>query len=379
MIFDYETLRIIWWALLGALLVGFAVTDGFDLGVAMLLLFLGKNDAERRVIINSVGPTWESNQVWFITAGGALFAAWPMAYAVSFSCMYFALFATLVALMLRPLGFDFRGKLPDPRWREYWDRALFAGGLVPALIMGVGFGNLLTGIPFQLDNDMRIVFLGSFIGLLNPFALLAGILSVAMFVMHGAVYLQLRSDADIYQRCKTVVTYSTLLVLALFAVAGFCITQMNGYHIVSEIFPNAPSDPLGKFVKRETGLWLDNFNHIPALWAVPISVAVTGLMTALLSKLNRPGLAFISSSLAVAGIIITAGSAMFPFLIPSSMSVNSSLTVWDASSSHSTLHVMFWVTLVFLPLILVYTSWMFRVLRGKVTVSYIHDNDHTLY
>lgn len=379
MIFDYETLRLIWWALLGTLLVGFAVTDGFDLGVAMLLPFLGKNDAERRVIINSVGPTWESNQVWLITAGGALFAAWPMAYAVSFSSMYFAMFATLAALTLRPLGFDYRSKLSDTKWREYWDRALFAGGLVPALIVGVGFGNLLTGIPFQLDNDLRIVYHGSFIGLLSPFALLAGVLSVAMFVMHGAVYLQFRSDADIYRRCKSVVTYSTLLVLALFALAGFFVAQMKGYHITSEIFPNTPSNPLGKLVKREAGLWLDNFNHIPALWGIPGSVAVTVLMTLLLSKLNRPGLAFITSSLAVAGIIITAGSALFPFLIPSSISVNSSLTVWDASSSQSTLNVMFWVTLIFLPLILLYTSWMFRVLRGKVTVRYIQDNDHTLY
>ncbi len=379
MIFDYETLRIIWWAFLGALLIGFAVTDGFDLGVAMLLPYLGKNDDERRVIINSVGPTWEGNQVWFVTAGGALFAAWPMAYAVSFSGMYFALFATLVALFLRPLGFDYRSKLPDTKWRENWDKALFVGGLVPALIMGVGFGNLLKGIPFHLDSDMRIFYLGSLIGLLNPFALLAGAISVAMFLMHGAVYLQLRTEAEIYQRTKPVILISALLVLILFGLGGLWITHLEGYHITSEIFPNAPSNPLAKFVKRAEGLWMDNYGHVPALWSIPITAFVTGLLTVALSRFDRPGLAFICSSLTVAAIILTAGVSMFPFLIPSNMSLNSSLTVWDSSSSHATLNLMFWVTVIFLPLIVIYTSWVFRVLRGKITVEYIRNNDHKLY
>ncbi|WP_152555636.1 cytochrome d ubiquinol oxidase subunit II [Methylomarinum vadi] len=379
MIFDYETLRIIWWAFLGALLIGFAITDGFDLGVAMLLPSLGKSDEERRVIINSVGPTWEGNQVWLVTAGGALFAAWPMAYAVSFSSLYLALFATLVALFLRPLGFDYRSKLPDQKWRENWDKALFVGGLVPALIMGVGIGNLLKGIPFHLDADMRIFYLGSFIGLLNPFALLAGAISVAMYLMHGAVYLQLRTEAEIYLRCKPVVLVSGLVLLVLFALAGLWVTHLEGYHITSEIFPNAPSNPLAKFVKRGEGLWLDNYNHVPALWSVPALAFVSGLLTIALSRFDRPGLAFITSSLTVTSIILTAGVSMFPFLIPSNMSLNSSLTIWDSSSSQATLNTMFWVTVVFLPLILLYTSWVFRVLRGKITVEYIRDNDHKLY
>ncbi|WP_305909496.1 cytochrome d ubiquinol oxidase subunit II [Methylomarinum sp. Ch1-1] len=379
MIFDYETLRIIWWAFLGALLIGFAVTDGFDLGVAMLLPYLGKSDDERRVIINSVGPTWEGNQVWFITAGGALFAAWPMAYAVSFSGMYFALFATLVALFLRPLGFDYRGKLPDQNWRNNWDKALFVGGLVPALIMGVGFGNLLKGIPFHLDSDMRIFYLGTFRGLLNPFALLAGVLSVSMFLMHGAVYLQLRTDAEIYQRAKSVVLKSSLLVIVLFALGGLWITHLEGYHITSEIFPNAPSNPLNKFVKRAEGLWLDNYNHVPALWGVPAAAFVGALATIALSRFDRPGWGLLTSSLTLTAIILTAGVSMFPFLIPSNMSLNSSLTVWDSSSSQATLNLMFWVTVIFLPLIVIYTSWVFRVLRGKITVDFIRDNDHKLY
>jgi len=379
MIFDYETLRLIWWAFLGALLIGFAIMDGFDLGVGMLLPFLGKTDLERRVIINSIGPTWEGNQVWFVTAGGALFAAWPMVYAVSFSGMYFALLATLCAMFLRPLGFDYRSKLSSQKWRNNWDKALFVGSFVPALVMGVGFGNLLLGLPFNFDNDLRMVYYGSFWDLLSPFALLAGLISVSMYVMHGAIYLQLRTDAEIYQRCKKVALYAGLITIALFLLAGLWISHLPGYHILTEIVPDGPSNPLLKMVKKAEGLWLDNYNHYPSLWAVPAGACIMGLVTVFLSLINRPGLAFISSALTLTGIILTAGASMFPFLIPSSIAVNSSLTVWDASSSASTLHLMFWVTVIFLPLIIVYTSWIFKILRGKITVDYVHDNDHKLY
>ena len=297
MIFDYETMRLIWWALLGALLIGFAITGGFDLGVAILLPFLGKNDTERRVIINSVGATWEGNQVWFVTAGGALFAAWPMAYAVAFSGFYFALLLTLFALFLRPIGFDYRSKLPSQKWRNYWDIALFVGGFVPALIFGVAFGNLLQGVPFHFDNDMRIFYTGSFWALLNPFALAAGLLSLAMLIMHGAVFLQLKTEGDINQRCKKVVTVSAILTLVIFALAGIWVANIDGYHISSEVLPNAPSNPLAKMVSKEPGLWLDNYARYPVLWAVPGLAFIAGAVTLMLSKIERPGLAFITSSI----------------------------------------------------------------------------------
>ncbi len=379
MIFDYETLRLIWWAFLGALLIGFAIMDGFDLGVGMLLPFLGKTDVERRVIINSIGPTWEGNQVWLVTAGGAMFAAWPMVYAVSFSGMYFAFLATLCAMFLRPLGFDYRSKLNSQKWRNNWDKALFVGSFVPALVMGVGFGNLLLGLPFNFDNDLRMVYYGSFWDLLSPFALLAGLISVSMYILHGAIYLQLRTDAEIYQRCKKVALYAGLITIVLFLLAGLWISHLPGYHILTEIVPDGPSNPLLKMVKKAEGLWLDNYSHYPELWAVPVGACIMGLVTVFLSLINRPGLAFISSAFTLAGIILTAGASMFPFLIPSSIAVNSSLTVWDASSSASTLHLMFWVTVIFLPLIIVYTSWIFKTLRGKITVDYIQNNDHKLY
>ena len=379
MILDYETMRLIWWALLGTLLIGFAVTGGFDLGVATLLPFLGKNDTERRVIINSVGATWEGNQVWFVTAGGALFAAWPMAYSVAFSGLYFALLLTLFALFLRPLGFDYRSKLPSKKWRSNWDIALCIGGLVPALIFGVAFGNLLEGVPFHFDTDMRSFYTGSFWALLNPFAITAGVVSLSMILMHGGVYLQIKTEGDINQRCKTVVTVFSLLTLVVFALAGIWIANIDGYQISSTISPNAYSDPLAKTVIKAPGLWLANYSHYPILWLIPMSAFVMGTLTLLLSKLDKPGLAFISSSLTLAAIFVTAGVSMFPFLIPSSSALNSSLTVWDASSSLATLKIMLWVTLIFLPIVLTYTTWAFRVLRGKITLDHIHKNDHTAY
>lgn len=379
MTLDYETLRLIWWLFLGVLLIGFAITDGFDLGICVLLPILGKNDAERRVIINSIGWTWEGNQVWLITAGGALFAAWPLAYAVSFSGLYLALLLTLFALFLRPIGFDYRSKMPNPTWRNSWDWSLFVGGLVPALIFGVAFGNLLQGLPYYFDEDLRIFYIGSFWALLNPFALLAGVVSLAMLIMHGAVYLQMRTVDAVQQRCKPAVLISGVTALVCFALAGIWVAQIDGYQLTSVIDPNAVSNPLAKTVTKAPGLWLDNFRHYPLLWLIPAAAFIGGIGAIALSKIGRPGLAFISSSLMLTAIILTAGVAMFPFLLPSSAALASSLTVWDASSSFSTLRIMFWVTLFFLPIVLLYTSWVYRVLRGKITVDYINENDHSVF
>lgn len=192
---DYATLKLIWWLLVGVLLIGFAVTDGFDMGATALLPFLGKTDDERRIIVNTVGATWEGNQVWLITAGGAMFAAWPLVYAASFSGFYFAMLLVLFALFFRPVGFDYRSKRPDPRWRAGWDWGLFVGGFVPALVFGVAFGNLLQGVPFQFDSDLRVTYYGGFWALLNPFALLCGLVSLTMLVAHGAAFIKMKTMA----------------------------------------------------------------------------------------------------------------------------------------------------------------------------------------
>lgn len=377
--FDYETLRCIWWLFLGVLLIGFAITGGFDLGAAILLPFLGKNDTERRVIINTVGATWEGNQVWLVTAGGALFAAFPMAYAVSFSGFYLALLLTLFALIIRPVGFDYRSKLPSEKWRGNWDIALFVGGFVPSLIFGVAFGNLLQGVPFHFDNDMRVFYDGSFWALLNPFAILAGLLSVAMIIMHGAVFLQLKTEGDIQQRSEKVVMIAAIATLVIFALAGIWVANIDGYAITSTVLHDAPSNPLKKVVEKTAGLWMANYKQFPLLILVPSLGFATGTLTILLSKKQYLKSAFVTSALTLASVILTAGVSMFPFLMPASVSINHSLTIWDASSSHTTLAIMFWVTLVFLPIVLIYTSWVFRVLSGKITLAHIQNNDHTAY
>jgi len=380
MIFDYETLKMIWWLFVGVLLIGFAITDGFDLGVGVLLPFLGKSDDERRVIINSVGATWEGNQTWFITAGGALFAAWPLVYAAAFSGMYFALILTLFALFFRPVGFDYRSKVTDARWRSAWDWGLFAGGFVPALIFGVAFGNLLQGVPFSFDQDMRITYSGSFWALLNPFAILAGVVSVSMLVMHGAVYLQIRTVGVIEKRAIQAVRIAALVLIVAFATAGFwVISGIPGYKIISIASTNLALTPFDKQVEMTAGAWMTNFNAHPLLWLAPALGFTGALLTLVMSAVKQAVVAFATSSIALAGVILTAGIAMFPFIMPSSSDPRSSLTIWDAVSSHSTLQIMFWMVVIFLPIIVAYTSWVYRVLRGKITVEGIRANDHNVY
>lgn len=377
---DYETLRVIWWLLLGVLLIGFAIMDGFDLGVAALLPFVGRTDTERRVLINTIGPVWEGNQVWFILGGGAIFAAWPPLYAVSFSGFYLAMFVVLAALILRPVGFKFRGKLPSPAWRSAWDWALFIGGVVPALIFGVAVGNVLQGVPFHFDNDLRMAYGGSFFGLLNPFALLCGLVSVAMLVMHGGVFVALKTEGPVADRGAQAAASAALVMVALFLAAGAWVALgIDGYTIAAGAAHDGPSNPLGKVVIAEPGAWLANYHAVPLAMAVPALGVLGAIATVILLVKARPGLAFVTSALSVAGVVGTVGVSMFPFLLPSSSDPGSSLTVWDASSSHLTLFIMLGATVIFMPIVLAYTAWVFRVLRGKVTAGYVEDNPGATY
>jgi cytochrome bd ubiquinol oxidase subunit II len=380
MILDYETLKVIWWLFVGVLLIGFAVTDGFDMGIGALLPFVGRNDEERRVIINSIGPTWEGNQVWFITAGGATFAAWPLVYATAFSGFYTALILTLFALFFRPVGFDFRSKVEDPRWRSAWDWGLFIGGAVPALVFGVAFGNLLLGVPFHFDPTMQVYYTGSFIALLNPFGLLAGLLSVAMLTMHGAAFLSLKSEGVIQARARTALRIFAIVTIALFAIGGIWVaTGIDGYRIVSMPPVDTAFMPLAKVVERSPGAWLANYTAHPWMVLAP-ALGLGGAAAAiLLSAGGRAGTAFVASALSVAGIILTAGFSMFPFVMASSSNPASSLTAWDAVSSHRTLQIMFWVVVLFLPIVIAYTAWVYRVMRGKVTVQQVRGNPRGLY
>ncbi len=372
---SYEFLRVVWWLLLGVLLVGFAVTDGFDLGTGILLPFTGRNDLERRVIVNSVGPVWEGNQVWLILGGGAIFAAWPQLYAVSFSGFYLAMFAILVALILRPVAFKFRGKRDDPVWRTRWDIALFIGGFVPSLIFGVAMGNVLKGVPFRFGTDMHIFYDGSFFGLLNPFALLCGLLSVAMLVMHGAAWLQLKTQGPVADRARAYGSAAALATIVLYALAGFMLWSfVEGYRVTSALPVDGPSNPLLKTVEVHASAWFTNYEAQPPLYVVP-GVGLAGALLAFVGLRSRAEiLTLLASGLSIAGIILSVGVSMFPFILPSSIDPRASLTVFDSSSSHLTLFIMLVVSAIFIPIILVYTSWVYRVLRGKVDADAIRED-----
>ena len=376
---DYELLRVIWWCLVGVLLIGFAVTDGFDLGVGALLTLIGKNDKERRVMINTVGPHWDGNQVWFITAGGAIFAAWPMIYATAFSGFYLALALTLIALWMRPIGFDYRSKLPNPQWRKAWDWALFAGGIIPSLIFGVAFGNLLLGVPFELDNTLKSTYTGSFFGLLTPFALLSGVLSVAILLNHGATWLQMKTDGFIQSRARNVSKVLSLVGVACFVLAGVWVAVgIDGFVITSSLDTLATSNPLKKEVAIQSGAWMNNYRDYPLTMIAPVLGIVAGLACAFFSNKGNAGMAFVSSALFIAGVILTAGISMFPFLMPSATMPEASLTVWDATSSHLTLNVMFFVACLFVPIVLSYTAYSFYVMRGRIKSADL-DQSHTIY
>jgi cytochrome d ubiquinol oxidase subunit II len=377
--FDYESLKLIWWLLVGVLLLGFAIMDGHDMGVGTLLPFVGKTDLERRVVINTVGPHWDGNQVWFITGGGAIFAAWPLVYATAFSGFYWAMLAVLWALFFRPVGFDYRSKIQNPLWRKTWDWGLFVGGAVPPLIFGVAFGNLLQGVPFHFDDNLASYYTGSFWALLNPFALLAGVVSSSMITFHGANYLMHRTEGPIFERTRKLAIASGMIMVVTFLLAGLFVGSLPGYVITSVVDPNALPDPMAKTVAVVQGAWLNNFRHLPALWLVPSLGIMAGLLGIGLAFLRKTLSAFVASALAIAGIIGTAGVALFPFIMPSSTDPRSSLTVWDSVSSHLTLGLMLGATVIFMPLIVVYTSWCYKVMSGKVTEKFIEAHDKAAY
>lgn len=377
--FDYEALRFIWWLLVGVLLIGFAIADGFDLGVCALVPVIGKTDTERRVMINSIAPHWDGNQVWLVSAGGALFAAWPTVYAVSFSGFYFAMILTLAGLWLRPIGLDYRSKIESPKWRNNWDIAISISGFVPSLIFGVAFGNLLQGIPFTLSDFMMPTYHGSFFGLLNPFALLCGLISLTMFLVMGTTWLQMKTTAAVRDRARAVSQAGALTITVLFVAAGFWIQSIDGYALKSEVDTFAASNPLNKEVVREAGAWMANYASYPLMWAAPILGTVMPLVVILATRINSGGLAFLASSLTSAGIILTAGFSMFPFVMPSSLNPSQSLTMWDSTSSELTLQIMTIVAAIFIPIILSYTAWSYYKMYGRIDDKFIEENKNSLY
>ncbi|MCB1508234.1 MAG: cytochrome d ubiquinol oxidase subunit II, partial [Hyphomicrobiaceae bacterium] len=304
-------------------------------------------------------------------------------YAVSFSGFYLAMFAVLAALILRPVAFKYRSKRDSAGWRSAWDWALFVGGAVPALIFGVAVGNVLQGVPFELTPDLFSRYEGAyyakFIGLLNPFALLAGVVSLTMLLTHGAAWLSFKAEGVVAERARRIGTVTGLATLATYILAGVWLAfGIEGYRILGEVVTDGPSNPLYSQVER-TATWLSAYGERPWIAIAPV-LAIAGMALTVLGMMKGRELStLLFSKLAIFGAISSVGLTMFPFILPSSLDPRSSLTVWDSSSSHQTLFIMLVVTAIFMPLILAYTAWVYKVLWGKVTEADVTANTETVY
>lgn len=375
---DIATLRVIWWVLLGVLFMGFAIMDGFDLGAAALLPLVAKDETERRIVLNTIGPVWEGNQVWIILGAGAIFAAWPLVYAVAFSGAYLAVLLLLLTMGIsRPVSFKYRSKLPNHFWRRFWDWVVFAGGFLPAVIFGVLVGNLIQGLPFYFDNDLRIFYSGTLLQLFNPFALLCGVLSLMMLVMHGGLYLAIKTQSPVRDRAIFWSRLAAVMVIVLFCVSGVLVAKViPGYVVTAGVDPYGYSNPLDKSVVQQAGGLLINYARYPVAIMLPLLGVIGAAGAFATARIGNAVLAFLFSSLSLIGIIATYGISTFPFILPSSTNMTSSLLVWDASSSHLTLLIMLFAVIIFLPIVLLYTSWVYRALSGKVTRAEIEEDKH---
>lgn len=361
-------LQLIWWGIIGLVLILFALTAGFDLGIGALLPIIGRTNADRRIMLNVIGPTWDGNQVWLIIAGGALFVIWPMVYAAVFSGFYGLLFVLLGGLYMRPVGFEWRAKINNPTWRAWWDFALCIGGIIPAVAIGCLIGNLMKGAPFHYDTMHRFFYTGGFWSLFTPFTLLIGLVTLCMFMMHGAVYLQVRTQDAIARRARNVaICVSLCFLIALFFAGWIADASLSGF-----LF-NAGN------IQLVRGAFFSNFKAFPAYWLGPV-LAVLGVFIVIVwSFIRRPAFAFVGSTVAIVGTILTFGIAMFPFILPSTTHVLDSLTIWNATSAPNTLSSMLVATCILVPIILLYTTWVYRKIWGRVTASDIEQEGHHLY
>jgi len=378
--FDYETLKVIWWVLISVILIAFVITEGFDMGVGALVPIIGKTNDEKRMMINTIAPHWEGNQVWLVTGGAAIFAAWPGVYAASFSGFYAAMILTLMALFFRPVGFDYRGKIDNPRWRTGWDWGIFIGSVVPPIVFGVAFGNLLQGVPFVLDEFLRSSYQGGLFGLLNPFALLVGVFSMVLFILQGATWLQMKTEGELYERARKVSLIFAPIAIVLFAAAGAWVAYgIDGYVITSIGDLNAASNPLLKTVAVQPGAWLNNYHDYPLTMLAPALGFLFPVLIWIASKSDKGGFAFLFSSLMQVAVLMTFAVSTFPFIMPSSLEPSMSFTVWDAVSSEKTLNIMGIVVCIFLPLILLYTSWSYFKMFGRIGKEFMAKYKHSAY
>jgi cytochrome bd ubiquinol oxidase subunit II len=328
-----------WFLLVGVLLTGYAILDGFDLGVGVLHLFARDNHT-RRLYLNAIAPVWDGNEVWLLTGGGALFAAFPPVYATVFSGFYIAMMLVLVALIFRAVAIEFRGKVESESWRKAWDYAFAIGSLLLPILLGVALGNILGGIPINSAGD----FTGSFLGLLNPYAVLVGLLTLALFTLHGAVYLTLKTDGQLRQRLARIIPGLWIAFFVLLILATVASRKFHPY-----LFG---------------GLMKHSISFI-----APLLLLISATALFIFARKQQFGRAFIASSLMIASLMAVVGLSLFPMLVPSSTDPNNSLTIYNSSSTPGTLKAMFIIALIGMPLVLAYTAAIYSVFKGKVVLD----------
>jgi cytochrome d ubiquinol oxidase subunit II len=341
---SWETLQIIWFVLIAVLWIGYFVLEGFDFGVGVLLPVVAKNDAERRTVLTTLGPVWDGNEVWLLVAGGATFAAFPEWYATLFSGFYIALLIILCALIVRGVGFEYRSKRSSLVWRRNWDTAITVSSFLPALLWGVAFANIAKGTPLELDANGNSQYIGTFWDLLSPYTLLGGLTTLFLFVTHGAVFLALKTDGDIRTRSNRIASQSGLLA-AVLAVAF--------------------------------GLWTQLSYSQNAISWLPLAIAVLSWVAALAAnRFGREGFAFLFSAITQGSVVIFLFCALYPYVMPSSIHPDASLTITNASSTQYTLTVMTWVAVFLTPLVLCYQAWSYWVFRKRLHPDQIADPSH---
>ncbi|AOW46368.1 cytochrome d ubiquinol oxidase subunit II [Acetobacter ascendens] len=373
----YAILKIVWAVMLGVLFIGLGTMVGMDMGVGTLLRFVGRNDAERRTALNIIGPHWDGNQVWFILGGGAIFAAFPTLYGTSFSVFYVVMITLLFSMILRPVAFEYRSKADSKIWRASWDWVFLVSGFVPMFIYGAAFGNILEGVGYHFGWTGQYYQDESFLSyLLNPFAILCGLMSVSLSIYQGGAMLMLRADNPIWARARYYAIAGGIFAAILFVAGGIWMQFLTGFVMTAPVNPAMPANPLhGQSVAMVAGGWMHNFRNHPALWVLPLMGVSCMLAGSAMLAAGRTAVAWWLGLGAWAGTIMTVGCAMFPFLMPSSTVPDQSLTVWNSTASAYGLGCMLAVAAIFVPIILAYTSWCYYVMRGKVhTVDVVNDS-----
>ena len=375
---DYETIRLIWWAILGVLLIGFAITDGFDFGVASVLPFIAKSNIERRIAINAIGPVWDGNQVWFVLFGTATFGVFPFIYSAVFSLFYIAFFLLLFCFIVRPLAIDYRSKMPG-KWPFFWDNMLCISGTIASLLFGIAIGNCMIGLKFDFDEFNIVQNYTTFFSLLNPFSLLCGLISYIMLVSHGAAFLSLKTNDIIKKRSDFILKITPTLLIILLSLAGFYAYNLDGFALKSINNFNGTSAPNHQEVIQIKHGLFENYKIYKWFLIAPIGFYITSFAVIIFRILKKDMLVMIFHSLMVASIVLLFGFSTFPFLLPSVANLNASLTIFNSSGSEFSLKIIFGIFCIFLPCVIGYICYIYYSFRGRITAEMIDKNNKFLY